>query len=526
LAAAAIPQRDEGEPLSAHEVIATWLFILAGTFGSLGFFYGRGLTNLYGDGLAHMEGARRIFDSLTPGYQEIGTVWLPLYHLLAAPLALNDYLWRTGLGGSLVSTAALAVAAWFVFRLALEMKRNKAAATLGLAVFLICPSMLYLASMPMTETLTILWYVLVVYGLFQFQQTGGMRPLLLASAAAFLGTLTRYDGWFLLPFAVLFVFCARRVPWRNRLLYAILFGAISGLGPLLWCIHNAYRFGNPLEFYNGATSAKAIYAHQVATTAFRYPTDGSLVMAARYYFADLVLVIGPWSLVLALLGVVAWVAGRSDRARSSAALLLLVPFVFYVNALAYGSAALYVPTMFPYTHYDLRYGLEVLPGVAVFSSFLVPRALPRMRRHVVLGGLLIILVGQAGQMVAHGINELPIVKESILNTPCRSVRQQALIRLLRTQYDSEMLLLTRGGWPCVLPELGIPFRKTISELNREYWERLRTKPHEVVGWIIRGEGDGVDQLMRAYPEAFGRFQLVKKVEVQGEGSVAVYRRQP
>jgi hypothetical protein len=204
----------------------------------------------------------------------------------------------------------------------------------------------------------------------------------------------------------------------------------------------------------------------------------------------------------------------------------LVPLVFYVNALAHGAAALYVPTLFPFTYYDLRYGLEVLPGVAVCSSFLLPRALPRMRRHVILGGLLVILLGQAGRMVARGINELPIVKESILNTPCRSARQQALIRLLRSRYDGEMLLLTRGGWPCVLPELGIPFRKTISELNREYRGRLRTEPHQVVGWVIRGDGDGVDQLMRAYPEAFARFQLFERVEVRGEGSVAVYRRRP
>ena len=523
---AATSQVDKSATLSGREVAVTWLLILASTFGSLGFFYARGLTNLYGDGLAHMEGARRIFDSLTPGYPEIGTVWLPLYHLLVAPLASNDYLWRTGLGGSLVSTAALAISAWFVFRLALEMNHNKAAAALGLAVFLICPSMLYLASMPLTESLTILWYVLAVYGLFRFQQTGQTRPLLLASAAALCGTLTRYDGWFLVPFAILFVFFARPAPCLTRLGHAILFAAISGMGPLLWFIHNAYRFGNPLEFYNGAGSAQAIYAHQVATTSFRYPTDGSLVVAARYYLADLVLVIGVWSLVLALLGIVAWAAGRPDRAGRSAALLLFVPFVFYLNSLAYGAAALYVPTLFPHTYYDLRYGLEVLPGVAAFSSFLLPRALPRRRRLAILGGLLIIVVGQAVGMVSRGVSEIPLVKESLLNTPCRSPRQRALIGLLRSQYDGQMLLLTRGGWPCMMPELGIPFRKTVSELNRKYWARLRTEPDRVVGWIVRGEGDGVDQLMRACPQAFERFQLVETIAIQGEGRVSVYRRRP
>ncbi|HKS97844.1 MAG TPA: hypothetical protein VJV74_17140, partial [Terriglobia bacterium] len=83
--------------------IAVWIVILVTAFGSVYFFYTRGFSNLYGDGIAHMEGARRLWDSLTPGYSEIGSVWLPLYHILASPLALNDTLWRTGLAGSIVS---------------------------------------------------------------------------------------------------------------------------------------------------------------------------------------------------------------------------------------------------------------------------------------------------------------------------------------------------------------------------------------------------------------------------------------
>lgn len=70
-------------PASAHGAVA--ILILAVTSASLHFFYTHGLSNLYGDGLAHVEGARRIFDSLTPGYAEIGSVWLPLYHLICSP---------------------------------------------------------------------------------------------------------------------------------------------------------------------------------------------------------------------------------------------------------------------------------------------------------------------------------------------------------------------------------------------------------------------------------------------------------
>ena len=191
-------------PAPAHGAVT--LLILGVTCASLHFFYTRGLSNLYGDGLAHMEGARRIFDSITPGYQEIGSVWLPLYHLICAPLAINDFLWRTGLAGGLVSSAAFALTAYLLFRLGAEINLNLAAGLVALAVVLMCPSFLYLASTPLTEPLALLWSVLVAYLLFRFSESGSWKSLAGAAVAAFLGTLTRYEGWNVLPFATLLVF--------------------------------------------------------------------------------------------------------------------------------------------------------------------------------------------------------------------------------------------------------------------------------------------------------------------------------
>src|SRR5712692_6709205 len=124
-------------PCSRRTGIAVWALVTLAALGSLAFFYSRRLSNLYGDGIAHMEGARRIFDSLTPGYAEIGSVWLPLFHLLASPLTQNDFLWRSGLAGSLVSSVAFVLTAWFLFRLAFEANGSVAAGVVTLAVFLL-----------------------------------------------------------------------------------------------------------------------------------------------------------------------------------------------------------------------------------------------------------------------------------------------------------------------------------------------------------------------------------------------------
>ncbi len=520
------PGTKSAVPSSLCSGLVATLIIAATAALTLHIFYSRGLTNLYGDGIAHMEGARRLFDSLNPGYQEIGTVWLPLYHLLVAPLAVHDFLWRSGLGGSLVSEAAFAVAAWFIYRLALEMNRSRASAWVALAAFLLCPSMMYLASTPLTEPLTLMLAVLTVYGLFRYRESGSTHALLGAAAAAFFGTLTRYDGWFLLPFAALFVFLARREPLKDRLRHAIIFCLIAGAGPVLWLIHNAVRFGNPLEFYNGPFSAQAIYAHQIATTGFHYPTDGSLRISARYYLADLALIIGPWLLELAVLGFVVWTLETRERARRSAALLFLVPFVFYVQSMAHAAVALYVPALFPHTYYNLRYGIQMLPAVAIFPSFLLTSKTPACLRAGLTAILLVVILGQYGFELSRGVRRLPVVRESILNTPCKSPEQQALIGFFREHYDGGTILTALGKWPCVMPALDIPFRHTISEANKRIWKQLPRDPGAWVEWIIRSDDDTVDQLMRAYPGSFKGFDLVARHKFSDGAWLEIYHRRP
>ncbi len=511
-------------PLPRRTILAIWIFLLALSAFALAGFYRLGVTDIYGDALAHMEGARRIFDSLTPGYPEIGTVWLPLFHLLVSPLALNDFLWRSGLAGSLVSMACFAGAAWFLFRLSYEMNGSLAAGWVTLAGFALCPSMLYLASMPMTESMAIFWSVLTVYGLFRYQQSGRAGTAALAGLAAFAGTLTRYDEWYALPFAAAFVFWARSEPWPKRFRHLALFSLIAGAGPVLWFAHNAYRFGNPLEFYNGPSSAKAIYAHQLATTGFRYPTDGSMVLSARYYLGDVRLVVGPWAMGLAVLGLVAFLADRRLRSRRSAGLLFLVALPFYVQAMAHAAIPLYVPTLFPFTYYNLRYGLELAPALALLPSFVISPSLSGTARHRLAAGFVMLLVVQDVGQILHGARALPIVRESILNTPCKSPAETAVTSFLRAHYHGGTILMASGKWPCVAPRVGIDYRNILNQDNRRYWRKLSQHPGQWVEWIVCRTGDAVSQLMRAYPGAFRHFTRVLHVRLS-KTTVSIYHHQ-
>src|SRR5438270_2936846 len=80
-------------------------------------FFRRGEILLYGDAVAHINIARRVFDSRTPGLLQLGTVWLPLPHLLMIPFLLSGSAWRAGLGGSIPSMAAYVFGVVGIFRL-------------------------------------------------------------------------------------------------------------------------------------------------------------------------------------------------------------------------------------------------------------------------------------------------------------------------------------------------------------------------------------------------------------------------
>ena len=69
-----------------------------------------GLTLMHYDARGHLVVARRIFDSITPGWQQIGAVWLPLPHLLNAVPVQIDRLYRSG-----ASAVAISVVSFFEY---------------------------------------------------------------------------------------------------------------------------------------------------------------------------------------------------------------------------------------------------------------------------------------------------------------------------------------------------------------------------------------------------------------------------
>ena len=103
-----------------------------------------GLALSHYDARGHLVVARRIIDSITPGWQQIGAVWLPLPHLLNALPVQVDAFYRSGASGIAISIAAFGIAAAAVAWLVLALTGSVPGAFAAAAVFALNPNVLYL----------------------------------------------------------------------------------------------------------------------------------------------------------------------------------------------------------------------------------------------------------------------------------------------------------------------------------------------------------------------------------------------
>src|SRR5260370_419135 len=118
---------------------------------------------LYDDAYSHLRIARSVFDNITPGIAQLGTVWLPLPHILLCPFIWNDYLWHSGLAGSFVSMPCYVIAAIYLFLSARRLTGNSGASFIVTLAFIFNPIILYLKTTLLRQKVYIATYMMLGY---------------------------------------------------------------------------------------------------------------------------------------------------------------------------------------------------------------------------------------------------------------------------------------------------------------------------------------------------------------------------
>ena len=499
------------------------------------YYYRHGQILLYGDAVAHISIARRVFDSVKPSLLHLGTVWLPLPHLLILPFVVPDDWWQTGVGGSIPSMIAYVAATVGIFQL-VRARASRVAAWLAAAVFALNPNLLYLQSTTMTEPLYLALFIWAVVYLDEFvrerqedpaRAARALRRCALLLAAAM---LTRYDAWVLTCAAGLIaaVLVLRRgvisaeALWRLRRAWVV-FALVDAAVPVFWFVYNYVRWGDALDFARGPYSAKAI-AERTLPATFHYPGLHSPTVATLFFLKSAALNLGGegrWQWVLlwvALVGTLWTLARRRERWTW---MLLWLPLPFYALVIAYGSVPIYVPMWWPFGYYNLRYGLQLLPAAAVFVAALFESLamIPRSRAVAILAGFTLV----AGSALAAWRGTPICQREAQVNSVTRVAFETALARELTRVPATARFLMFTGGHPGALEAAGIPLRRTVNETLHPEWEQALADPAAAADYVVAIDGDPVAAAVAARPQCL---ETVVIVETPGQARATLYHVRP
>ena len=526
-----------GESVGATIVKDCWavavLLSVAGAVALL-YFHSRNEILLSGDAVAHINIARRVFDSRTPGPLQLGSVWLPLPHLLTIPFIVSGGMWQSGIGGSIISVFSYVLAGLGLFRLLSIWSRS--AAWIGVAVFAANPNILYAQTTALNEPLYLacfIWAVLFFVEASQSLRRGVPQvgvSLEKGAIALTAAILTRYDGWFLasacwvaiLPSAATVIRRMSRTDLaslRRAVLKALL---LTALGPTLWLAYNFGVYGNALDFANGPYSARAIARRTTVESAPLYPGEKRPITAGIYFTkaAQLNLGEGSAAKVLVLIAVLANLV-FAVRREWPASVLLWSPLLFYSLSIAYGSVPIFLPVWWPFSYYNLRYGLELLPAIAagLGLSVVLIRELFRSPRLRLLVPAAILFVVALCYLQAW--RAVPIcLREVRANGRARLDLDRQIAAILKSIPRQSTVLAYTGAHSGAFELAGFPLRRSINEGNFFIWDASLKHPATAADYVIASDGDPVADSVVHHPSGLSP---IAKIEVAGQPRTVIYK---
>ncbi len=510
--------------------------------------YEKNLILLYGDSESHLNIAKRVTSSITPGLAQLGGIWLPLPHVMMLPFTLFDPLWRSGLAGSIVSGASYVISGFYIYKLVLLVTKSRMASTVGVLVFALNPNVLYLQTTAMTELPLIAFFILSTYHFIRFvKDDSRIMNLIFAAFFGFCASLSRYDGWFLvLAEAMLLIFyyarelmlitltVGRQVElgvtasrqrmvktWQTLEGKLILFSVLAFLGIGLWLLWNWLILKDPFYFTNSPFSAKSQQKGWLGMG--ELPTYHDIFLSFTYYAVTSLVNIGYIMSCLVAAGLVLFLLDKKQKERFYITALLFVPFIFYVVTLYLGQSVIFIPeltpTAFRWNLFNVRYGVMMIPASSFYVDYLLGEILrypfhlklPNLLRMTTKAAFVFVFLAFIGWQTFRFANGTETVisfldgYQGLSSSP-----QPDAQRWIKTNYDGGLLLMDDYARTLSVIKSGVPMNQVIYIGNKPYWENALNEPEREVTWIVMQKGDAVWTAL--YSDEYKQGRLFKYYE--------------
>jgi hypothetical protein len=464
-------------------------------------YWRAGLTLSHYDARGHLIVARRVLDSITPGWQQFGAVWLPLPHLLNVLPAQIDWMYRTGASGVAISLAAFTLASSMIAWIVRRLTGSLAAAGVASAAFALNPNVLYLQATPMTEPLLLGLTLGAVALLMSWcdAASGKTTPVSIVGLSFALACLTRYEAW---PVTAAALSAAVWVRWRNGDPF------IQGLRGVAAIA--AYPVLAVCAF---AVFSRVVIGQWFTTSGFFVPENKSLgrpFLALSEIAWGSHALTGTFTITIAAIGLCSLlVIGLLNRQRAEALITLSL----------LGSAALPWAAFVRGHPFRIRYMVPLIAAEAIG----IGAAIAVVRRATPFTALV------AALLLATEVRPLsplaPMVLEAQWDRPNVRTRQH-VTDCLRTNDDGEAIMASMGSLGHYMQEMsrdGLNVRRFLHEGNGDIWLWALHDPRPYAGWLLIEEkaegGDMLAHIAREQPSFLDGYERL----CDGAG-VALYRR--
>lgn len=457
-----------------------------------------GLTLSHYDGRAHLVVARRIVDSLTPGWHQIGAVWLPLPHLINLVPVQWDWAYRTGGSAIALSVICMGVSAFASARLLLRATGSYLAGAITAALLVTNANVLYLHATPMTEPLL---YALAFLGVERLDAwlRDPSRPAASAGIWIFLLCLTRYEGWMLTAAAMGLALVAL-VDRRDRV-----------WGLRRWASLAAWPAAAVIGFL---FLSRATVGEWFVSSGFFVPDNparGDVGLVLEQLRDGVERLSSPAYAAFGAFGLVAVAARGLSSARHRSVLVVL--------ALA-AMAALPFLAFHAGHPFRIRYMTPLVASAALYAGFVVGFA-PSLARVAIIGAGALLIVPDLRPYD----HTAPMIVEARREERHQRARE-AVTQALEARWDGSPILMSMGSLAHYMHDLGrrgFDIGDFIHEGTGEIWNAAVADPAAHTRFMLVEEraegGDLFAHLLRDRPDIAGQF-----TRVASGGNVAMYER--
>ncbi|MEK9200758.1 MAG: hypothetical protein AAB909_02155, partial [Patescibacteria group bacterium] len=479
----------------------------------------------YGDAESHLNIAKRVVNSLTPGAAQLGGIWLPLPHVLMLPFIWSNFLWRSGLAGSIVSGICFLITSMYLYKLTLFLTKNKFASFIASLVFITNPNILYMQATPMTELPLIAFFVLNSYFFIRYlHNRENLIDLILAAFYGFCATLTRYDGWIIvlieagiigLLYTGLFDFLKELVRGQVKRFSLIsqkgegilvMYCTLAFFGVALWLGWGALILKNPFYFTTSQFSAKSQQKGWLAKG--QLPAYKNLPSAFVYYTATSMSNVGILIFAVAIVSYIVFIKDKNTDHAFFTSLVLLSPFIFYVLTLYMGQSLIFIPSITPvgfeWRLFNVRYGLMMIPTCALLFAYLFHKA--KNPGRLVLLALFILQFG----LYANGYSRVVSYDDATIGLSAN--KYPDAVSWLAKNYTGGLLVMDDYKRIFSVITSQLPMENIIYIGTKPYWEETLAAPQSHAQWIILQKDDALWKQFFDTPEKQGRlYKFYKKV---------------